>query len=74
LLDRLGLKEQIKKKSRHQELEIVVNNFLENCIGTVDRKSNTEEYDQLFDGAYQEKAKAFQQAKGTIFISELTEL
>ena len=45
---------------------------MENCIGTVNRKNNTEEYDQLYDTQYQEKVKNYQAAKGTIFISELT--
>ena len=31
----------------------MVNNFLENCIGTVDRKANAEEYDAIYDGGYQ---------------------
>ena len=53
LLDRLGLKEQLKTKSNNQELQIIVNNFLENCIGTVNRKANTEEYDLIYDSAYQ---------------------
>jgi hypothetical protein len=52
----------------------VVNNFLEHCIGTVDRKANTEQYDLIYDSGYQEKVKNFQNNSGTIFISELTEL
>lgn len=75
LLDRLGLREQLKIKSSNQELELVVNNFLEHCIGTVDRKANTQQYDLLYDQAYQEKVKTAQNhPNSTIFISELTEL
>jgi alcohol dehydrogenase class IV len=57
LLDRLGLREHLKIKTSNQELEIVVNNFLENCVGTVNRAANTEEYDLIYDHLYQERAK-----------------
>lgn len=53
---------------------MVVNNFLENCVGSVNRGANTEEYEQVFEAAYQEKVSNYQNAKGTIYISELTEV
>lgn len=74
LLDRLGLKTQTTAASRNQELEIVVNNFVENCIGSVNRPVNTEEYNLLYDPAYQERARARTPAAASIYVSELTEL
>jgi hypothetical protein len=52
----------------------VVNNFVENCIGSVNRTVNTEEYNQLYDAAFQERAKGKAAAQASIYVSELTEL
>lgn len=73
-MERLGLNKKKETEHRNQSLEIVVNNFLENCIGTVDRKVNTEEYDNLYNTAYQEKIKTAPKSYSSIYISELTQL
>jgi hypothetical protein len=74
LLDRLGLKTANNGVNKHQELELVVNNFVENCIETVDHEANAEEYDHAYDALYQERLKTHEPYLSAIYISELTQL
>ena len=59
---------------QNHDLQLVVNNFVENCIETVDHVANIEEYDQEYDGHYQDKLKGLEQPVCSIYVSELTQL
>lgn len=73
VLSRLGLDKKIEAKENSQELEMLVGNIVENCIGTIDSESNTEEYERMFGEKYNEAAKL--KAKNTsIIINELTDV
>ncbi len=37
---------------------MVVNNFVQNCIDTVDQVANIEEYDEKYGAIYEEKLKS----------------
>ena len=52
---------------------MLVGNIIENCVGTIDKESNIEEYEKMFGAEYDELEKT--KAKNTsIIVNELTEI
>ena len=77
MLDRLGLKSE-GNNQQHHELQTVVSNFVENCIGSVEREKNTVEYDrkyeELFQSMCKDKGRDKESSSSAIFVSPLTQL
>lgn len=76
MLNRLGLEQPVKIKDHDQELEMLVGNIVENCVGTIDTESNLDHYEKMYSSEYQEvvKSRGKGQSRSSIIVNELNEV